>query len=129
MSRLNDPENFGGRVAYAAKIIAYGRSPSRAFDNCFENNDGDEVAAAIVRRARKNPKIAANLDNYLNRQSAEKAAERLADIPTRQLPVVARETRARKEVEFRERLAERNARENTKTDEHRASAPIEGRES
>lgn len=40
MSRLNDPENFRGRVNYAAQVIAYGRRPTRAFDNCFENYDG-----------------------------------------------------------------------------------------
>ena len=51
MSRLNDPENFRGRVNYAAKVIAYGRRPTRAFDNCFENYDGDEVATAILRRS------------------------------------------------------------------------------
>lgn len=33
MSRLNDPENFRGRVNYAAKVIGYGRSPTRAFEN------------------------------------------------------------------------------------------------
>jgi len=32
MSRLNDPENFRGRVNYAAHVIAYGRRPTRAFD-------------------------------------------------------------------------------------------------
>jgi hypothetical protein len=101
MSRLNDPENFVGRVAYAAKIIAYGGSPSRAFDNCFENHDGDEVATAIVRRARRNPKIAANLHRYLNLASAEEATQRLAAVPTRKLPAVARETRTRKAAEFK----------------------------
>lgn len=85
MSRLNDPQNFAGRVAYAAKIIAYGGSPSRAFDNCFENHDGDEVATVIVRRARRNPKIASNLHRYLNMASVEAAALRLADVPTRKL--------------------------------------------
>ena len=54
MSRLNDPENFRGRVNYAAKVIAYGRRPTRAFDNCFENHDGDDVATVILRRSRKN---------------------------------------------------------------------------
>ncbi|HEV7283628.1 MAG TPA: hypothetical protein VGN75_02145 [Kaistia sp.] len=100
MSRLNDPENFRGRVNYAAKVIAYGRSPTRAFDNCFENYDGDEVATVILRRSRKNARLAANLQRYLNLSSIEDAAERLADVPTRRLPEVARQTRARRQAEF-----------------------------
>jgi crotonobetainyl-CoA:carnitine CoA-transferase CaiB-like acyl-CoA transferase len=94
MSRLNDPENFRGRVNYAAQVIAHGRRPTRAFDNCFENYDGDEVATAILRRSRKNTRLAANLQRYLSLSTTEAAAERLADIPTRKLPELARQTRA-----------------------------------
>lgn len=100
MSRLNDPENFRGRVNYAAKVIAYGHRPTRAFDNCFENYDGDEVATAILRRSRKNARLAANLKRYLGLASIEAAAERLADVPTRKLPEIARQTRARRKAEF-----------------------------
>lgn len=107
MSRLNDPENFRGRVNYAAKVIAYGRSPTRAFDNCFENWDGDEVATVIVRRARKNQRLAANLHRYLNIASIEAAAERLAEVPTRKLPDVARATRARRKAESEAWLEQR----------------------
>ena len=99
MSRLNDPENFRGRVNFAAKVIAYGHRPTRAFDNCFENWDGDEVATVIVRRARKNQRLAANLHRYLSIASIEAAAARLADVPTRKLPDVARATRARCKAE------------------------------
>jgi len=99
MSRLNDPENFRGRVNYAAKVIAYGHRPTRAFDNCFENWDGDEVATVIVRRARKNQRLAANLHRYLSVASIEAAAERLANVPTGKLPDVARATRARCKAE------------------------------
>lgn len=104
MSRLNEPENFRGRVNYAARVIAYGHRPTRAFDNCFENWDGDEVATVIVRRARKNQRLAANLHRYLSIASIEAAAERLAHVPTRKLPDVARATRARREAEFDARL-------------------------
>ena len=100
MSRLNDPENFRGRVNYAAKVIAYRRRPTRAFDNCFENHDGDEVATVIVRRSRKNARLAANLQRYLSLSSIEAAADRLAEVPTRKLPEVARQTRARRKTEF-----------------------------
>ena len=100
MSRLNDPDNFRGRVNYAAHVIAYGRRPTRAFDNCFENYDGDEVATVILRRAKNNARLAANLHRYLSLASIEAAAERLADVPTRRLPEVARQTRARRTAEF-----------------------------
>jgi hypothetical protein len=96
MSGLNRPENYAGRVAYAAQVIIKGRTPTRAFDNCFENDDGDEVSAALVRRAAKNPKLAANLNRYINRQMAEEAAARLAG---RNLAQAAREARERKQAE------------------------------
>lgn len=99
MSRLNDPKNFRGRVNYAAKVIAYGHRPTRAFDNCFENYDGDKVATAVVRRSRKNARLAANLQRYLSLATIN-AAERLANIPTRKLPEIARQTRARRKAEF-----------------------------
>lgn len=68
--------------------------------NCFENYDGDEVATAILRRSRTNTRLAANLHGYLNLASAEAAAERLADIPTRNLPQAARQSRARGKAEL-----------------------------
>lgn len=70
MSRLNDPENYEGRVRYAAKVIAGGLEAHRAFDNCFENDDGTAVAAALIRRAKRNEAIARNLPRYLNLEMA-----------------------------------------------------------
>jgi len=78
MPALNRPENYAGRVNYAAAVISAGRQTSRAFDGCFENSDGEAVVAALVRRAEKNPRLAANLWRYVCRQSAEEAAARLA---------------------------------------------------
>lgn len=125
MSRLNDPENFRGRVNYAAKVIAYGRSPTRAFDNCFENYDGDEVATAILRRSRKNARLAANLQRYLSLSSIEAAAERLADVPTRKLPEVARQTRARRQAEtdgwFKQRKSDVGAASGTTVADERST--------
>ncbi|WP_376706197.1 hypothetical protein RQ479_33145 (plasmid) [Mesorhizobium sp. ISC25] len=100
MSRLNDPENFRGRVNYTAKVIACGRRPTCAFDNCFDNYDDDEVATVILRRSRKNGRLAANLQRYLNLSSIDAAADRLASVPTRKLPEVARQTRVRRLAEF-----------------------------
>lgn len=99
MSALNNPDNFAGRVNYAAKVISSGRPTSRAFDNCFENYDGDEVAAALVRRAEKNPRLAANLFRYINQQTATEAADRLEG---KNLAKEAAATRARREQQARE---------------------------
>ena len=69
---------FQGRVNYAARVISEGSRTSRDFDSCLEEGDGDAVAAALVRRADRNPRLAANLWRYLCRQTATEAAERLA---------------------------------------------------
>ena len=105
MSRLNDPGNFAGRVRYAASVIANGRPTSRSFDNCFENFDGDEVSAILARRAAKNPKLAANIWRYLNRETVAQATARLANVSTRQMPRVAAESRRKADIQFREHIA------------------------
>lgn len=79
-------DDFQGRVDYAASVIAAGRSTSRAFDGCFENYDGDAVAAALVRRSQGNERLSANLWRYLCQQSATEAAARLEG---QHLPTVA----------------------------------------
>jgi dsDNA-specific endonuclease/ATPase MutS2 len=66
MSRLNDPDNFVGRVNFAAAVISKGSRQTRNFDNCFENDDGHQVAAALMRRAEKNEKLAKNLFKYID---------------------------------------------------------------
>lgn len=109
MSALNREDNFAGRVAYAAATIAAGRRTTRSFDNCFENWDGDEVAVAVYRRSMKNPKIAANLFRYLGRDSVMEAVARFADVPTRDLPKRAAETRARRREKAAKELAEWDA--------------------
>ena len=92
MSILNKPENFAGRVNYAASVISRGRGTGRAFDGCFENWDGDAVAAALMRRAEKNEKLCANLFRYINQQIATEAYDRYKE---RDLVEVARELRTR----------------------------------
>lgn len=109
MSALNRPENFAGRVNYAAHVITTGKGRhGRAFGNCFENHDGDVVGAALMRRAEKNPKLAANLFRFLNESVLRDNAETYADIPTRELPRAAADLRARKEAEFAAWLAARD---------------------
>lgn len=105
MSRLNDPENFSGRVNYACAVIASGRSASRALDNCFENHDGDQVAIAVYRRSLKNPKIAKNLSVYLGPGTIEKCKTEWANVPARDLPKLAAAARANRKAEFAAWLA------------------------
>jgi hypothetical protein len=109
MSCLNDPENFAGRVNFAAFIITQGRRTSRSFDNCFENNDGDAVAAALVRRARTNERLAANLFRYISKDTATEAERRLDG---QKLATAARTMRAESKARFAAWLASRELDEN-----------------
>ena len=70
------PQSFEGRVRYAADLIASGARPCRAFDSCFENYDGDAVAAALIRQAASNPDLGKSLGRYINRARAQEAADR-----------------------------------------------------
>jgi len=89
-------DNFAGRVNLAASYISKGRNTSRTFDTCFEMGDGDAVATALVRRAKKNPggKLALNLYRYISKHSATEAAEKLVDIKTRDLKLEAAKQRS-----------------------------------
>lgn len=112
MSALNNPDNFAGRVNYAAACISSGkRHHGRAFDNCFENYDGDLVVVALVRRAENNPKLAANLFNQLSQPLADEVVAKYAHVPTRQLSVEAAKVRAAKRAEFDTWLAQRDREE------------------
>jgi hypothetical protein len=73
-----DDGGFSRRVATAAAWIGSGRKTSRAFDSCFEMNDGDAVGAALLRRAEKRPgtKLAANIWRFLDRVHVEESAAR-----------------------------------------------------
>lgn len=59
------------RVEFACRVILAGRSTSRKFDTCFEMGDGNEVAAAIYRRALKNPTLMEALPRYINVELAK----------------------------------------------------------
>lgn len=57
MTSTTDPENFAGRVNYAASCFMRGVRNSREFDSCFEMYDGKIVVTALVRRCKKNEKL------------------------------------------------------------------------
>ena len=94
MTRINDLENFAGRVNLAALVISKGGRTSRSFDNCFENYDGDAVATALYRRAQKAPDgdLARNLWRYLSKGTVEPVA--IANAHRTNLFQWARELRA-----------------------------------
>lgn len=106
MASVYDTENFSGRVNYAAAVIVQGRRTSRSFDTCFEMHDGDAVVAALVRRSRSNPLLAANLFRYLCEDSAIATEARLAG---RKLSDAAREMRAKAKAEFETWIASQKA--------------------
>lgn len=91
MSGLNRPDNFNGRVCYAAKVIVKGGGHTRGFDNCFENYDGPAVAAALMRRAQYNPKLRENLPKYLHMPTCQEDYEKYKG---HNLTEVARQLRA-----------------------------------
>lgn len=60
------------RINYAARCIMSGHTGGRSFDTCFEMGDGDEVVAALVKRARRNPRLAAKLKGVISESSLRK---------------------------------------------------------
>jgi hypothetical protein len=60
------------RINYAARCIVSGHTGSRAFDTCFEMGDGDEVVSALVRRAKKNQRLASRLRGVISDDSLKK---------------------------------------------------------
>lgn len=94
MPSVYDNDNFAGRVAYAAAVIARKGGQTRHFDTCFEMYDGVEVAVAVYRRSLRNPKLAANIWTYLGRDMVMRNVETLKDVATRDLPAHAAQSRA-----------------------------------
>ena len=100
--KLNIPDAFAYRVNYAAQCLQrknYGDTgSSRGLDNCFENNDGELVVTALVRRSQGNPKlreaIARDWSGVFPQQWIDTAAK-WSHIPTRKLAEAARLERAR----------------------------------
>lgn len=76
---------FSYRVNFAAAHISRGANSTRSFDNCFEMWDGDAVAVALYRRARKNAKLRKNLWNYIGRELCVQVAFKHRRIPTNKL--------------------------------------------
>lgn len=103
MPSVYDKENFQGRVSLAALYISEGRETTRSFDTCFEMNDGNAVAVALLRRATANPdgKLALNLWRYLGREAVERTAH--ANAHRKNMAGWARELRGAAEARFARR--------------------------
>lgn len=71
---------------------------------------GDQVAAALVRRAASNPRLAANLWRYVCRETAEAAAARMAG---KNLAEEARRARAESAARFAAFMASRSHAQDT----------------
>lgn len=69
MSAATQAKTAWARSGIAARMLkdapAYGWSPPRAFDDCFEMNDGPEVVAFLVARAAIDPDLLARLPKGL----------------------------------------------------------------
>ena len=100
-------DNFAGRVNYAATVISRKGGHTRHFDTCFEMDDATEVAVAVYRRSLKNPKLAANIWNYIARETVMRDVEELKDVKTRDLPARAAQSRARAKAVSERILEER----------------------
>jgi precorrin-6B methylase 2 len=112
-SRVYEPEAFQDRVAFAAAVISKGGNTTRRFDTCFEMNDGAEVVAVLVRRARAKPagKLAANLFRYINEASAIESYNATAHLSHQQLSEKAAVSRAREAREVEAIKVEHRAKE------------------
>lgn len=100
MFSVYDPDNFMGRVNFAASYISAGRPTTRSFDTCFEMNDGDAVATALYRRVQKNPntKLAQNIWRYLTENTVVPTA--LENAHRTDLSAWSRELRAARAAEW-----------------------------
>lgn len=75
--KTNDPKEQADRVQFAVNVILRGGNTTRNFDNCFENDDADMVAAKIYRRALKNPALMKAIPRYLVVDQLKECYERL----------------------------------------------------
>lgn len=106
-----DNEAFEERVNYAASVISKGIVPmnGRVFDTCFEMNDGDFVAAALVRRKISHPdtKLAANLFRFIGEEIALKNYQDTLHLSRKELRDAAAQARREAKETFDKWMEER----------------------
>lgn len=122
--------SFPGRVRFAAYGIAQ-RLDSRRFDTCFEMYDGDAVAVALVRIARRSEVFRGYLEAWAGGTfpaTMQAAAEKWEHVPDHALPKLAERIRADAKVErdaMWARMAEEQAERNRRHAEEQAAYAVE----
>jgi len=98
------PASFQQRVNFAAQGIRNQDTKNREFDSCFETHDGDLVATALIRRARKDAELyAAMLLWQTKGRSAQLPAEWLeAESKYKDEPSLARKARSVRKIREKE---------------------------
>lgn len=81
------------RARKAAAHIKADRIHGRELDNAFENYDGDEMCAALVRMAKKSPKLAEMLPRAIVVQSLAENAAKFEHLTDKELSEHAANTR------------------------------------
>ena len=112
MPSVYETEAFQQRVNYAAQCLVgpYSRCQTRHFDTCFEMYDGNAVVCALYRRALKNPRLWAALEQRAP-SMIENGRAYSDEYAGRKLPDVAREQRETAKARFTAWLAEQDARQ------------------
>lgn len=104
-------DNFIGRVNYAAQCITRQTGiGGRTFDTCFEMNDGDAVVTALVRRAKKNERLAAAIKTCWRGQEPTQWLETAAKYAeVTDLPGLAQQLRDRADAATKKWMEELDA--------------------
>lgn len=83
----NRARSFNERVSYARQAFLRNED-SRAFDDCFEMNDGEYVVSALMRMSEEDVELKAAIENDLNAHGLalwRETAKSLAHVPTHDL--------------------------------------------
>ena len=112
---IGDMYGFCARVAFAHRFILSGNRPTRKFETCFEMWDGHLVAAALYRKAQKNPRLMAAIPDYLAMTELERSAEKYSTLPDwklREQSFDTVETERRKSLEKVQAMDDRDGTDN-----------------
>lgn len=101
-------DEFNNRVAMVINWIESGKPTDRAFDACFEMNDGDALVCALLLSAQANPKslLAKTWTKYLTKDSSEAALKLYqSDFKGLDLATWAQHLRSRSELEWKGKIS------------------------
>lgn len=101
-------DEFNNRVSMVINWIESGKPTDRAFDACFEMNDGDALVAALLLSAQANPRsvFAKTWTEYLTKDSSEAALKLYqSDFKGLDLATWAQHLRSRSELEWKGKIS------------------------